>query len=182
MLLCSTTCSLSETSAFIWYKNDHLIDTKNSNNALTLHLTKADDAGRYNCAVRGYENLRSPAGTLNVRCEYMWMHYSLLCRVDWAWWFVYQLSIVMDGKWPCGKFWASEVVLTSNWLAGFKCHPKPWTLNKLCSKKCSKVIVKLMIRFSAGWCTTFFSYYVVCTYSMLLTSEVIGDLCRLKIF
>ncbi|KAG7316129.1 hypothetical protein KOW79_020995 [Hemibagrus wyckioides] len=67
VLVCNTTCSLSETPAFIWYKNDRLIDTKNSNNTLTLQPTKAGDAGRYNCAVRGYDLLRSPARTLNVR-------------------------------------------------------------------------------------------------------------------
>ncbi|KAG7316128.1 hypothetical protein KOW79_020994 [Hemibagrus wyckioides] len=67
VLVCNTTCSLSETPAFIWYKNDRLIDTKNSNNTLTLQPTKAGDAGRYNCAVRGYDLLRSPARTLSVR-------------------------------------------------------------------------------------------------------------------
>ncbi|XP_034156151.1 B-cell receptor CD22 isoform X2 [Pangasianodon hypophthalmus] len=68
ILVCSTTCSLSDAPAFIWYKNNHTIDTnKNNSNTLTLHPTKADDTGSYNCAVRGYEQLRSPARTLNVR-------------------------------------------------------------------------------------------------------------------
>ncbi|KAK3511201.1 hypothetical protein QTP70_032252 [Hemibagrus guttatus] len=67
VLVCSTTCSLSDTPTFIWYKNDRLLDTKNNNNTLTLQPTKADDAGRYNCAVRGYEHLRSPGRTLSVR-------------------------------------------------------------------------------------------------------------------
>ncbi|KAK3530063.1 hypothetical protein QTP86_011072 [Hemibagrus guttatus] len=46
VLVCSTTCSLSDTPAFIWYKNDRLLDTKNNDNTLTLQPTKADDAGR----------------------------------------------------------------------------------------------------------------------------------------
>ncbi|XP_047659518.1 B-cell receptor CD22-like isoform X2 [Tachysurus fulvidraco] len=67
VLVCNTTCSLSDTPTFIWYKNNHIIDTKNNNSTLTLQKTKADDAGRYECAVRGYEHLRSPAQTLSVK-------------------------------------------------------------------------------------------------------------------
>ncbi|KAK2818303.1 hypothetical protein Q7C36_022236 [Tachysurus vachellii] len=67
VLVCNTTCSLSDTPTFIWHKNNHIIDTKNNNNTLILQTTKADDAGRYDCAVRGYEHLRSPARTLSVR-------------------------------------------------------------------------------------------------------------------
>ncbi|GAA6086933.1 B-cell receptor CD22-like isoform X2 [Tachysurus ichikawai] len=67
VLVCNTTCSLSDTPTFIWYKNNHIIDTKNNINTLILQTTKADDAGRYDCAVRGYEHLRSPARTLSVK-------------------------------------------------------------------------------------------------------------------
>ncbi|KAF5906485.1 B-cell receptor CD22-like, partial [Clarias magur] len=65
VLVCSTTCSLSHTPAFIWYRNGLRIDNS-INHTLTLQPTKADDAGSYSCAVRGYEEHRSPARNLAV--------------------------------------------------------------------------------------------------------------------
>ncbi|XP_046694009.1 B-cell receptor CD22-like [Silurus meridionalis] len=68
VLLCDTTCSPSDTPAFIWYKDDIKIIGKNiSGNTLILKPTKAGDAGSYSCAVRGYEDLRSPAQNLSVK-------------------------------------------------------------------------------------------------------------------
>ncbi|XP_046694072.1 uncharacterized protein LOC124378417 isoform X2 [Silurus meridionalis] len=68
VLMCDTTCSPSDTPAFIWYKDDIKIIGKNiSGNTLILKPTKAGDAGSYSCAVRGYEDLRSPAQNLSVK-------------------------------------------------------------------------------------------------------------------
>ncbi|XP_053333582.1 B-cell receptor CD22-like [Clarias gariepinus] len=67
VLVCNTTCRLSDTPVFIWYRNDLRINTiKNSiNNTLILQPTKADDSGSYSCAVKGHEH-RSPARNLTV--------------------------------------------------------------------------------------------------------------------
>ncbi|XP_036393763.1 B-cell receptor CD22-like [Megalops cyprinoides] len=62
-LACSTSCTLSFTPTFIWYKNKHPL----SNTTQNLQFSaSSEDAGSYSCAVRGYENLPSSAVTLNV--------------------------------------------------------------------------------------------------------------------
>ncbi|XP_053333580.1 B-cell receptor CD22-like [Clarias gariepinus] len=68
VLVCNTTCRLSDTPVFIWYRNDLRINTiKNSiNNTLILQPTKADDSGSYSCAVKGHEEHCSPARNLTV--------------------------------------------------------------------------------------------------------------------
>ncbi|KAJ8384489.1 hypothetical protein AAFF_G00205100 [Aldrovandia affinis] len=67
---CTTTCPLSGSPAFIWYKNGlHLSKTYQnylSNNYLQFKAS-SEDAGNYSCAVRGHETLPSPAVTLSVR-------------------------------------------------------------------------------------------------------------------
>ncbi|XP_030636348.1 B-cell receptor CD22-like [Chanos chanos] len=66
-LKCNTTCSLSNTSTFIWYKNGHVLTSKTmKNNELSLQSVSSEDRGSYMCAVQGHENLPSPAVTLNV--------------------------------------------------------------------------------------------------------------------
>ncbi|KAJ8384487.1 hypothetical protein AAFF_G00205080 [Aldrovandia affinis] len=69
-LTCKTTCILSGSPAFIWYKNGrHLSKTYQnylSNNYLQFKAS-SEDAGSYSCAVRGHENIPSPAVTLSVR-------------------------------------------------------------------------------------------------------------------
>ncbi|XP_030636349.1 B-cell receptor CD22-like [Chanos chanos] len=66
-LKCNTTCSLSNTPTFIWYKNGHdLTRTTMKNNELSLQSVSSEDRGSYMCAVQGHENLPSPAVTLNV--------------------------------------------------------------------------------------------------------------------
>ncbi|XP_026110390.1 B-cell receptor CD22-like [Carassius auratus] len=60
-LTCESTCSL--TDAFIWYKNGQALKIQNK----TLQLqSERSDSGRYSCAVRGHEDLPSPAVSVNV--------------------------------------------------------------------------------------------------------------------
>uniref|UniRef100_A0AAR2LN71 Ig-like domain-containing protein n=1 Tax=Pygocentrus nattereri TaxID=42514 RepID=A0AAR2LN71_PYGNA len=61
-LTCKTTCSLTVTPTFTWYRNEHRL----SSNTDQLHLqpVSREDAGRYRCAS---QNLHSPEVTLNVR-------------------------------------------------------------------------------------------------------------------
>ncbi|XP_046694007.1 B-cell receptor CD22-like isoform X1 [Silurus meridionalis] len=67
ILTCKTTCSLTDPT-FIWYKNTHDLTTNTfKSNKLHLQRVSSEDAGSYNCAVRGSENLPSPAQYLSVR-------------------------------------------------------------------------------------------------------------------
>ncbi|KAI5089722.1 B-cell receptor CD22 [Silurus meridionalis] len=70
ILTCKTTCSLTDPT-FIWYKNTHDLTTNTfKSNKLHLQRVSSEDAGSYNCAVRGSEHLPSPAQYLSVRCEF----------------------------------------------------------------------------------------------------------------
>ncbi|KAG9335401.1 hypothetical protein JZ751_004722, partial [Albula glossodonta] len=64
-LTCRTTCALTGSSAFIWYKNKQRLSFTSQEHQITA---SSGDAGSYSCAVRGYENLPSPAVTLIVEC------------------------------------------------------------------------------------------------------------------
>ncbi|KAI5089715.1 B-cell receptor CD22-like isoform X2 [Silurus meridionalis] len=67
ILTCKTTCSLTDPT-FIWYKNTHDLTTNTfKSNKLHLQRVSSEDAGSYNCAVRGSEHLPSPAQYLSVR-------------------------------------------------------------------------------------------------------------------
>ncbi|XP_046693970.1 B-cell receptor CD22-like isoform X2 [Silurus meridionalis] len=67
VLTCKTTCSLTDPT-FIWYKNRHDLTTNSTeSNKLHLQRVSSEDAGSYNCAVRGSEHLPSPAEYLSVR-------------------------------------------------------------------------------------------------------------------
>ncbi|XP_045079323.1 uncharacterized protein LOC123491958 [Coregonus clupeaformis] len=62
-LTCSTTCTLTDNSnpSYIWYKNRQRLTNPNTqDNYLSLDQISSEDAGSYSCAVKGYENLRSP--------------------------------------------------------------------------------------------------------------------------
>ncbi|XP_037399182.1 uncharacterized protein LOC108413703 [Pygocentrus nattereri] len=63
-LTCKTTCSLTVTPTFTWYRNEHPLSS--STDQLHLQPVSREDAGRYHCAVLG-QDLRSPEVTLNVR-------------------------------------------------------------------------------------------------------------------
>ncbi|KAL1005548.1 hypothetical protein UPYG_G00060530 [Umbra pygmaea] len=64
-LTCRTKCTLDPIPEYIWYKNRQPIE-----NTLTpvynLSVT-SEDAGRYSCAVKGHEDIRSTEKTLTVR-------------------------------------------------------------------------------------------------------------------
>ncbi|KAM9454180.1 B-cell receptor CD22-like [Clarias gariepinus] len=63
-LTCKTTCSLSDTLTFTWYK--HASPLSISSNPLHLRSVSKRDAGSYSCAVKG-QSYRSPAETLDVQ-------------------------------------------------------------------------------------------------------------------
>ncbi|KAL1005622.1 hypothetical protein UPYG_G00061470 [Umbra pygmaea] len=62
-LNCITTCNLTG-STYIWYKNRQFI---NNNTSLYLNPVSSIDAGNYSCAVKGFNDQRSPEKMLNVR-------------------------------------------------------------------------------------------------------------------
>ncbi|XP_064161680.1 B-cell receptor CD22-like [Anguilla rostrata] len=61
-LTCSTTCTLTGSSAFIWYRDGSPLSFTGQSHQFTA---SSEDRGRYSCAVKGYE-LHSPAVALNV--------------------------------------------------------------------------------------------------------------------
>eukprot|EP00063_Salmo_salar_P074611 XP_014049446.1 PREDICTED: uncharacterized protein LOC106601629 [Salmo salar] len=60
-ITCSTTCTLTDNPTYIWYKNGHKVKEDTS----SLYSDYFNDADSYSCAVKGHEDLRSPAV-----CEY----------------------------------------------------------------------------------------------------------------
>uniref|UniRef100_A0A8K9XZV3 Ig-like domain-containing protein n=1 Tax=Oncorhynchus mykiss TaxID=8022 RepID=A0A8K9XZV3_ONCMY len=60
-LTCSTTCTLTDNPTYIWYKNGHKVKEDTS----SLYSDYFSDADSYSCAVKGHEDLHSPAV-----CEY----------------------------------------------------------------------------------------------------------------
>ncbi|KAG5855780.1 hypothetical protein ANANG_G00000230, partial [Anguilla anguilla] len=62
-LTCSTTCTLTGSPAFIWYRDGSPLSFTDQSH---LFRASSEDRGSYTCAVKGYE-LQSPAVTLNVR-------------------------------------------------------------------------------------------------------------------
>ncbi|XP_066511423.1 B-cell receptor CD22-like [Hoplias malabaricus] len=61
-LTCKTSCSLTDSPTFTWYKNGHGLSSRTDQ--LHLQSVSREDKGRYHCAVQG---LKSPEVTLNVR-------------------------------------------------------------------------------------------------------------------
>ncbi|XP_060714800.1 B-cell receptor CD22-like [Tachysurus vachellii] len=56
-LSCITTCTLSNKPTYIWYKNGQRVTDQDTNE---LDIS-SEDGGSFSCAVRGHEELRSPA-------------------------------------------------------------------------------------------------------------------------
>ncbi|XP_064815423.1 B-cell receptor CD22-like isoform X2 [Oncorhynchus masou masou] len=56
-LSCSTTCTLTDNPTYIWYKNGHKVKEDTS----SLDSDSFSDADSYSCAVKGREDLLSPA-------------------------------------------------------------------------------------------------------------------------
>ncbi|XP_067296814.1 B-cell receptor CD22-like [Pseudorasbora parva] len=71
VLICKTTCNLSNKATFLWYKNGKPLSDWSGGNELLLESVSSDDTGNYSCAARGQErdqeHLSSPAVTLSVR-------------------------------------------------------------------------------------------------------------------
>ncbi|XP_053085824.1 B-cell receptor CD22 isoform X2 [Pangasianodon hypophthalmus] len=65
-LTCKTTCSLTVTPTFTWYKNGIRSSSASSFNPLRLPSVSQRDAGSYSCSVQG-QSYRSPAVTLDVQ-------------------------------------------------------------------------------------------------------------------
>ncbi|XP_058237740.1 uncharacterized protein LOC131347596 [Hemibagrus wyckioides] len=61
-LSCITTCSLSNNPTYIWYKNRQRVTDQDRNE---LYVSSGN-AGSYSCAVRGHEELRSPAVSMVI--------------------------------------------------------------------------------------------------------------------
>ncbi|XP_051240486.1 uncharacterized protein LOC127354556 [Dicentrarchus labrax] len=58
-LMCSTSCPLTETpAAYIWYKNGEFLYQDWS--SWYQQLVSSEEAVRYSCAIKGYEDLRAP--------------------------------------------------------------------------------------------------------------------------
>ncbi|KAG7313722.1 hypothetical protein KOW79_000055 [Hemibagrus wyckioides] len=69
-LSCATTCNLSNKPIYIWYKNGQRVSEQYINE---LDVSSWE-AGSYSCAVKGHEELRSPAVCLKVTVsgQYNW--------------------------------------------------------------------------------------------------------------
>ncbi|XP_023845480.1 uncharacterized protein [Salvelinus sp. IW2-2015] len=65
-LTCTTTCTLSDNTIYVWYKNSNI--TLLTNTSLFLKPVKGMNAGSYSCAIKGYEDLRAPAVCLQRNC------------------------------------------------------------------------------------------------------------------
>ncbi|XP_055060144.2 uncharacterized protein [Misgurnus anguillicaudatus] len=66
VLFCKTTCNLTISTNFTWYKNKSPLSESFSSNKLILQSVSRDDEGNYSCAVRGDEQLKSPDFTLMI--------------------------------------------------------------------------------------------------------------------
>ncbi|XP_056309480.1 carcinoembryonic antigen-related cell adhesion molecule 1-like [Danio aesculapii] len=62
-LTCKSSCKLTDTPTFIWYRNSERLTERS--NELLLKSVRREDAGRYRCAVHGH-TLTSPEVYLNV--------------------------------------------------------------------------------------------------------------------
>uniref|UniRef100_A0A667X9N5 Ig-like domain-containing protein n=1 Tax=Myripristis murdjan TaxID=586833 RepID=A0A667X9N5_9TELE len=66
-LTCSTSCPLTD-NTYIWYHNGRpLTPAEGQHKQLVLDPVSAQHAGKYSCAVRTHQNIKSPEETLTVR-------------------------------------------------------------------------------------------------------------------
>ncbi|XP_056304589.1 B-cell receptor CD22-like [Danio aesculapii] len=65
-LTCKSSCNLTDTPTFIWYRNSQTWTEGTIGNKLILKSVRREDAGRYRCAVDGH-TLTSPEVSLNVK-------------------------------------------------------------------------------------------------------------------
>ncbi|KAM9490053.1 sialic acid-binding Ig-like lectin 7 [Salvelinus alpinus] len=98
-LTCSTTCTLTDNPTYIWYKNGHKVKEDTS----SLYSDSFSDADSYSCAVKGHEDLLSPAvcqkcwsvtythqsicalkgSTVNISCSYTYPSYHEIKKALW---------------------------------------------------------------------------------------------------
>ncbi|XP_016367295.1 B-cell receptor CD22-like [Sinocyclocheilus rhinocerous] len=64
-LTCKSSCDLTDSATFIWYRNSQPLTRETVENELTLCSVRREDAGRYSCALHGHTYI-SPAVYLNV--------------------------------------------------------------------------------------------------------------------
>eukprot|EP00063_Salmo_salar_P074691 XP_014049526.1 PREDICTED: uncharacterized protein LOC106601699 [Salmo salar] len=99
-LTCITTCTLTDNPTYIWYKNGHKVKEDTS----SLYSDYFSDADSYSCAVKGREDLRTPAvckkcwsvtyshqsicaltgSTVDISCSYTYPSYH---EIKTAFWF-----------------------------------------------------------------------------------------------
>ncbi|XP_064857182.1 B-cell receptor CD22-like isoform X2 [Oncorhynchus nerka] len=98
-LTCITTCTLTDNPTYIWYKND----TRVKEDTSSLDSDSFSDADSYSCAVKGYDNLFSPAvckkcwsvtythqsicalkgSTVDISCSYTYPSYHEIKQAFW---------------------------------------------------------------------------------------------------
>nr|XP_029509967.1 sialoadhesin-like [Oncorhynchus nerka] len=98
-LTCITTCTLTDNSTYIWYKNGHKVKEDTS----SLDSDSFSDADSYSCAVKGHEDLLSPAvcqkcwsvtythqsicvlkgSTVDISCSYTYPSYHEIKQAFW---------------------------------------------------------------------------------------------------
>ncbi|XP_041959763.1 Fc receptor-like protein 5 isoform X2 [Alosa sapidissima] len=69
-LTCSTTCMLSPSPPYVWYRNGQPVTHRHHGRDKDFHLSSVstEDSGHYSCAVQGHEQLTSPSVAIDVRC------------------------------------------------------------------------------------------------------------------
>ncbi|XP_073763731.1 B-cell receptor CD22 isoform X3 [Danio rerio] len=93
-LTCRSSCNLTDTPTFIWYRNSHTLTKEMIGDKLILDPVRREDAGRYRCAVHGhtltspevYLNVTYPPRNVSVSTNYsgqLWLNsVSLMCISD----------------------------------------------------------------------------------------------------
>ncbi|XP_043097339.1 myelin-associated glycoprotein-like isoform X2 [Puntigrus tetrazona] len=67
VLVCKSTCNLSDKADFTWYKDGEELSEGMNLNHLSLRSVNSEDTGNYSCAARDQKHLPSAALTLSVR-------------------------------------------------------------------------------------------------------------------
>ncbi|XP_058241385.1 uncharacterized protein LOC131350182 isoform X1 [Hemibagrus wyckioides] len=75
-LSCITSCTLSNSPTYLWYKNGQPVTDKLTKHN-KLYLFFSEDAGNYSCAVKGREDLRSPEQTVRQNQAVVWKLYAV---------------------------------------------------------------------------------------------------------
>ncbi|KAL1005546.1 hypothetical protein UPYG_G00060510 [Umbra pygmaea] len=66
-LTCRTKCTLDPIPEYIWFKNGQTIENSNNYSTTRIFSVTSEDSGRYSCAVKGHEDIRSTKTNLTVR-------------------------------------------------------------------------------------------------------------------